>query len=159
MENGFFEKFVGGDGMKFDVVINEFGVENLVIFVLFFLVGEVLELLDMFNEVFKGVGGDLDVIFVNIFYDVVFLLVLVFEKVGGDKVGVVVVMLEVFNGEGEVICLGEWVKVKELIVVGIVIDYKGVVGDYNFDVNGDVFGIYVLFEVGFDGFEVVIEMK
>ncbi len=63
LENGFFDKFVGGDGMKSEAVINELGAENLATFVSSSPVGEQSESLDIFNESFKGIGGDPDAIF------------------------------------------------------------------------------------------------
>jgi len=159
LENGFFEKFVGGDGMKSDAVINELGAENLSTFVSSSPVGEKSEALDVFNEAFKGVGGDPDAIFVTTSYDAAFLLALAIEKAGGDKAGVAAAVAEVSNGEGETILPGEWKKAKELIAAGTAIDYKGAAGDLDFDAKGDVPGTYALWEVGSDGFEVITEMK
>lgn len=159
LENGFFEKYVGGDGMKSDAVIKELGTENLATFVSSSPVGEKSEALDVFNEAFKGVGGDPDAIFVTTSYDAAFLLALAIEKAGGDKAGVAAAVAEVSNGEGETILPGEWKKAKELIAAGTAIDYKGAAGDLNFDAKGDVPGTYALWEVGADGFEVVTEMK
>jgi branched-chain amino acid transport system substrate-binding protein len=159
LENGFFEKFVGGDGMKSDAVINELGAENLANFVSSSPVGEKSDSLDIFNEAFKGVGGDPDAIFTNTSYDAAFLLALALEKTGGKKEGVGAALREVSNGEGEAIRPGEWQKAKELIAAGTAIDYKGAAGDHNFDAKGDVPGTFALFEVGADGFEVVSEMN
>ncbi|MEJ8473689.1 ABC transporter substrate-binding protein [Roseibium algae] len=159
LENGFFEKFVGGDGMKSDAPINELGAENLANFVASSPVGEKSNALDLFNEAFKAIGGDPDAIFANTSYDAAFLLALAVEKAGGDKATVNKALREVSNGEGEVILPGEWAKAKKLIAEGTAIDYKGASGDQDFDAAGDVPGTYALFEVGTDGFEVVTEMK
>ncbi|MEO9526725.1 ABC transporter substrate-binding protein [Roseibium sp.] len=159
LENGFFEKFVGGDGMKSDAVINELGAENLAAFVASSPVGEQSESLDMFNEAFKGIGGDPDAIFATTSYDAAFMLALAIEKAGGAKDGVAAAMVEISDGKGETIRPGEWKKAKELIAAGTAIDYKGAAGDHNFDANGDVPGTYALWEVGADGYEVILEMK
>ncbi|TYC51458.1 ABC transporter substrate-binding protein [Rhodobacterales bacterium] len=159
LENGFFEKFVGGDGMKSEAVIDALGAENLVSFVASSPVGEQSKSLDMFNEAFKGAGGDPDAIFATTSYDAAFLMALALEKAGGNKDEVAAAMMEVSNGEGEPILPGEWKKAKELIAAGTAIDYKGAAGDQNFDENGDVPGTYALWEVGSDGFEVLSEMK
>lgn len=159
LENGFFEKFVGGDGMKSDAPINELGAENLATFVASAPVGEKSASLDTFNALFKEAGGDPDAIFVTTSYDAAFLAALALEKAGGDKAGVAAALREVSNGEGEPIGPGEWSKAKELIAAGTAIDYKGAAGDHNFDANGDVPGTFALFEVGSDGFEVITEMK
>ncbi|MBN9668925.1 ABC transporter substrate-binding protein [Roseibium aggregatum] len=159
LENGFFEKFVGGDGMKSEAIISELGAENLGSFVSSSPVGAKSKSLDVFNEAFKGIGGDPDAIFATTSYDAAFLMALALEKAGGKKEGVAAAMLEVSNGEGEPILPGEWKKAKELIAAGSAIDYKGAAGDHNFDANGDVPGTYALWEVGSDGFELVTEMK
>lgn len=159
LENGFFEKFVGGDGMKSDAVIDELGAENLTSFVASSPVGEKSNALDIFNEAFKASGGDPDAIFANTSYDAAFLMALAIEKAGGKKDAVAAAVSEVSNGEGEAILPGEWKKAKELIAAGKAIDYKGASGDLNFDANGDVPGTYALFEVGSDGYEVIAEMK
>ena len=159
LENGFFEKFVGGDGMKSEAVINELGAENLDTFVSSSPVGEQSQSLEIFNEAFKGIGGDPDAIFVTTSYDAAFLLALAIEKAGGKKEGVAAAMMEVSNGEGEPILPGEWKKAKELIAAGTAIDYKGAAGDHNFDDKGDVPGTYALWEVGSEGFEVLAQMK
>ncbi|MEP3048406.1 MAG: ABC transporter substrate-binding protein [Roseibium sp.] len=159
LENGFFEKFVGGDGMKSDAVINELGAENLATFVSSSPVGEKSASLDMFNKAFKDAGGDPDAIFANTSYDAAFMLALALEKTGGKKEGVGAALVEISNGEGEAIQPGEWKKAKDAIAAGKAIDYKGAAGDHNFDANGDVPGTYALFEVGADGFEVIKEMK
>ncbi len=159
LENGFFEKFVGGDGMKSDAPIKELGAENLATFVASSPVGEKSASLDVFNAAFKDAGGDPDAIFVTTSYDAAFLLALAIEKAGGDKAGVSAALREVSNGEGEAIMPGEWKKAKELIAASKAIDYKGAAGDHNFDAKGDVPGTYALFEVGANGFEVLTEMK
>jgi branched-chain amino acid transport system substrate-binding protein len=159
LENGFFEKFVGGDGMKSDAPIKELGAENLTTFVASSPVGEKSDALDMFSAAFKAAGGDPDAIFVTTSYDAAFLAALALEKAGGDKAAVPAALRDVSNGEGETILPGEWAKAKKLIDEGKAIDYKGAAGDHNFDANGDVPGTYALFKVNGDSFEVITEMK
>lgn len=159
LENGFFEKFIGGDGMKSDAPIKELGAENLTTFYASSPVGEKSDALNVFNDAFKAAGGDPDAIFVTTSYDAAFLLALAVEKAGGDKAGIPAALRAVSSGEGEAILPGEWKKAKELIAAGKAIDYKGAAGDLNFDKAGDVPGAYSLFKVGANGFEVVTEMK
>lgn len=159
LENGFFEKFVGGDGMKSDAPIKELGAENLTNFVASSPVGEKSAALDTFNAAFKASGGDPNAIFVTTSYDAAFLLAMAVEKAGGDKAGISKALRDVAGGEGEPIMPGEWKKAKELIDAGKAVDYKGAAGDQNFDANGDVPGAYALFKVAGDTFEVMTEMK
>lgn len=159
LENGFFEKFVGADGMKSEALIKELGAENLTTFVSSAPVGEASEALDTFNAAFKESGGDPDAIFVTTSYDAAFLAALAVEKAGGDKSKVSAALREVSNGEGEAILPGEWAKAKKLIAEGTAIDYKGAAGDQNFDAAGDVPGTYALFKVDGDKYAVISEMK
>ncbi len=159
LENGFFENFVGGDGMKSDAIIKELGAENLANFTASSPVGEKSDGLNLFNEAFKGAGGDPDAIFVTTSYDAAFMTALAVEKAGGDKTKVSAALREISNGEGETILPGEWSKAKELIAAGTSINYKGASGDLNFDSSGDVPGLYSLFKVTDNGFEVLTNMK
>ncbi|MXN66277.1 ABC transporter substrate-binding protein [Stappia sp. GBMRC 2046] len=159
LENGFFENFVGGDGMKSDAPIAELGAENLTTFTASSPVGAKSDALDVFNEAFKEVGGDPDAIFVTTSYDAAFLAALAIEKAGGDKAKVAEALRSVSDGKGEVILPGEWKKAKELIAAGTDIDYKGAAGDHDFDELGDVPGVYALFKVQDGAFVVDTEMK
>ncbi|MEP3277717.1 MAG: ABC transporter substrate-binding protein [Stappiaceae bacterium] len=159
LENGFFENFIGGDGMKSDAPIKELGGENLSTFLASSPVGEKSQSLEIFNEAFKAAGGDPDAIFVTTSYDATFLTALALEKAGGDKTKMSASLRDVSNGEGEAILPGEWEKAKKLISEGTAIDYKGAAGDQNFDEKGDVPGTYALFKVSGDAFELVSEMK
>lgn len=159
LENGFFENFVGADGMKSDATFKELGAENLTTFVASSPVGEKSDALEMFSKAFTEAGGDPNAIFVTTSYDAAFLMALAVEKAGGDKTKVAAAMREISNGTGETILPGEWAKAKELIAAGKAIDYKGAAGDHNFDEKGDVPGAYALFKVGANGFEMIGEMK
>lgn len=159
LENGFFEKFVGGDGMKSNAPIDALGAENLTTFVASSPVGSESEGLQIFNEAFTGAGGDKDAIFVTTSYDAAFLLALAIEKAGGDKAGVPAALREVASAPGEPILPGEWAKAKAAIAAGQDIDYKGAAGDHEFDENGDVPGAYALFGVKDGALEAITEMK
>ena len=159
LENGFFENFVGADGMKSDAPIKELGAENLETFLASAPVGEQSTALDAFSKAFSDIGGDPSAIFVTTSYDAAFMLALAIEKAGGDKAKVAASLREISNGEGEPILPGEWAKAKELIAAGTAIDYKGAAGEHNFNEAGDVPGAYALFRVSGNGFEVVSEMK
>ncbi|MCT8999532.1 ABC transporter substrate-binding protein [Chelativorans intermedius] len=159
LENGFFENFVGGDGMKSDAPIKALGAENLTTFTASSPVGETSQALELFNEVFKAAGGDPDAIFVTTSYDATFLAALAIEKAGGDKTKVAEALRSVSDGRGEVILPGEWRKAKELIAAGTDIDYEGAAGDHDFDERGDVPGAYALFKVEDGAFVVDAEMK
>ncbi|WP_186396193.1 ABC transporter substrate-binding protein [Stappia sp. TSB10GB4] len=159
LENGFFENFVGGDGMKSDAPIRELGADNLTTFIASAPVGQQSDALEVFNKAFSDIGGDPNAIFVTTSYDATFMLALAIEKAGADKSKVAAALREISNGEGEPILPGEWAKAKELIAAGTAIDYRGAAGEHNFDEAGDVPGAYALFKVSGSTFEVIAEME
>ncbi|MGP2490286.1 ABC transporter substrate-binding protein [Mesorhizobium sp. PUT5] len=159
IENGFFENFVGAEGMKTSAPIKAIGGDNLTTFTASAPVSVKSEALDIFNKGFAESGGDINASYVGPSYDAVFLLALAIEKAGGDKAKLPEALRAVSNGEGEPILPGEWKKAKELIAAGKAVDYRGASGELNFDANGDVPGSYALFKVVGDDWEVETEMK
>ncbi|NBN64608.1 ABC transporter substrate-binding protein [Microvirga tunisiensis] len=160
LENGFFKNFVGADGMKSDAPIKELGASNLNTFFTSAPVGEKSDSLEIFAKNFKDIGGDPDAVFVTTSYDATFLMAMAIEKAGGDKTKVAKALREITaTTDGEPVKPGEWAKAKELIAAGKPITYKGAAGDYTFDANGDVPGVYALFKVGAAGFEKMADMK
>ena len=159
IENGFFENFVGAEGMKTSAPIKAIGADNLKTFMASAPVSSKSEALDIFNKAFTEAGGDINSSYVGPSYDAVFLMALAIEKAGGDKAKLSESLRAVSNGEGEPIFPGEWKKAKELIDAGKAVDYKGASGELNFDANGDVPGSYALFRVEGDDWAVETEMK
>lgn len=143
LENGYFEKFVGGDGMKDDVLLKEIGAENLADLILTIstaLPGNPSR--EIFNQAFTARGGKVDGAFVGQGYDAGFLMALAIEQAGGtDRGKIARALREVASAPGEVVLPGEWKRAVALIAAGKDIDYKGVAGDHEFDENGDVAGI------------------
>jgi branched-chain amino acid transport system substrate-binding protein len=159
LENGFFEKFIGGDGMKAQNIIGDIGAENLATFVASSPTGEGGEALERFNAATTAAGGDPNAIFATSGYDAGFLLALAYEHAGGDKAKMSASLRAVASAPGEPILPGEWAKAKALIAEGKDIDYKGAAGDMEFDMNGDVPGTYALFNVAGDAFVAMAEMQ
>lgn len=159
IENGFFENFVGAEGMKTSAPIRGIGADNLTTFMASAPISSKSEALDIFNKAFADFGGDISASYVAPSYDAVFLMALAIEKARGDKSKLAESLRAVSNGQGEPIMPGEWKKAKELIAAGKAINYKGASGELDFDSNGDVPGSYALFKVSGDDYEVVTEMK
>ncbi|TVQ54526.1 MAG: amino acid ABC transporter substrate-binding protein [Rhodobacteraceae bacterium] len=159
LENGFFERFVGGDGMRAQALIGELGAENLENFVVSAPTGEGGVSLEIFEALFTAAGGDPAGTYVATGFDAGFLLAMAFEHAGGDPAKMSASLRAVASAPGEPILPGEWAKAKELIAAGRDVDYKGAAGDHEFDMNGDVPGSFALFRVAGDGFEVVTEMR
>ncbi len=142
MESGDFAKFVGGDGMVGDKLIDALG-------------GDV----DMiatkpgspelsgkapFVEAAKAAGMDPDAVFSAQAYDAAFILALAIEKAGsGDRAAVAKAVRAVSNAPGEEILPGEFEKAAAAIKAGKDINYQGASGNHEFDAAGDVPGVIV----------------
>lgn len=156
LENGFFEKFVGGDGMKTDALIDALGADNLETFTTSAPIGAESEGLEVFNELYMEAGGDQSAVYATTSYDAAFLLALAIEKAGAaDRSKISQALREVATAPGEVILPGEWEKARKLIAEGQDINYQGAAGDHEFDENGDVPGVYGLFGVEGDTLKLV----
>ena len=159
LENGFFEKFVGGDGMRADNIIAELGAANLETFVTSSPIGSGGEGLERFAALATAAGQNPDAVFAASGFDAAFLLALAYEHAGGDAAKMAASLRAVASAPGEPVFPGEWAKAKALIAAGTDIDYKGASGDHEFDAAGDVPGSFGLFTVGAERFELSVEMK
>jgi branched-chain amino acid transport system substrate-binding protein len=125
LENGFFEKFVGGDGMKTDALIAALGADNLKGFTTSAPIGAESVGLDTFNKHYMAAGGDESAVYATTSYDAAFLLALAIEKAGAaDRSKISAALREVASAPGEVILPGEWEKAKKLIAAGQDINYR-----------------------------------
>src|SRR3546814_3892614 len=82
LENGFFEKFVGGDGMKTDALIDALGADNLEGFTTSAPVGADSAGLEVFNKLYQEAGGDESAVYATTYYAAASLLALAIEKAG-----------------------------------------------------------------------------
>ena len=144
LENGFFERFIGTDGLRDNLLIEDIGAENLE-GIMFTSptsppessAGEKFEA----NYAAAYDSTD-DKFFIQQTYDATFLIALAIEQAGTtDRTAVRDALRTVANPPGEVIEPGEWAKALELIAAGTDIDYNGVSGSHDFDENGDVAGV------------------
>src|SRR5690606_30063707 len=159
IENGFFENFVGADGMRDEAMIKTLGADNLSTFRVSAPMGESGAAFDAFSAGFRAAGGDPNATFAATSYDAAFLMALAIEHAGGDKSKLSASLRAVSSAPGEPILPGEWAKAKQLIAEGKDIDYKGAAGDHEFDKAGDVPGNYSLFKVSGSSYEAVADMK
>lgn len=144
LENGFFSRFVGTDGLRDNLLIEQIGADNLK--GTFFTspssppgtaAGE------RFEAAYKAAFGDpAGKLFVQQVYDAAFLMALAIEQAGStDRAAVHDALRKVANAPGEVILPGEWEKAAALIKAGTDIDYQGVSGPIELDAKGDVPGV------------------
>ncbi len=144
LENGFFSQFIGTDGMRDNLLIEQIGAENLA--GIFFTsptsppettAGAKFE--EMYSAAYETTD---DKFFIAQTYDAMMLAALAIEKAGStDRTAVRDALREVASPPGEVIEPGEWAKAKELIAAGQDIDYVGASGPHDFDEKGDVNGV------------------
>ena len=150
LENGFFDRFIGTDGLRDNLLVEEIGAENL----------EGIMFTSPTSPPESSAGAKFeanyaaayettnDKFFIQQTYDATFLVALAIEKAGStDREAIRDALREVANPPGEIIEPGEWSKALELIAAGQDIDYNGVSGPHDFDENGDVAGFIGQFEL------------
>lgn len=152
LENGFFERFVGADGMKSEAMVRAIGAENLSTLLVSAPTGTESEALEAFRSAFRERGGDPDGIFAATSYDASFLLALAIEHAGGERSQISRSLRAVASAPGEPVFPGQWSKAKALIAEGKDIHYHGAAGEQGFDEAGDVAGAYTLFRIEGQGF-------
>ena len=144
LENGFFDRFVGTDGLRDELLIQEIGEENLGD--IFFTAPSSPPGTDAgarFEEAYAAAyESTRDKFFIQQTYDSVFLAALAIEQAGStDRAAVRGALRAVSNPPGATILPGEWERAKELIAAGEAINYAGAAGPHDFDANGDVAGV------------------
>ena len=139
LENGFFSKFIGGDGMIAQEVIDEIGADNLGDAV--FTKGTA----DSNSSHFKTFAGLFDRPsdpYTAQAWDAVMIAALALESAGGATRDLIAHVRSVANAPGVEVGPGDWAKAKALLAAGKEINYQGIAGAHEFDANGDVAGIY-----------------
>jgi len=156
LENGFFEKFVGTDGLRDDILIEQVGADALAS--TFFTSPTSPEdnpARDSLHERFDATFGEgSDKPFVDQSYDATMLIALAIEKAGStDRTAIRDALREVANEPGEIVGPGEWAKAVQLLSEGKDINYEGASGSHEFDENGDVSGFIGKFVVDGDSYK------
>ena len=156
LENGFFERFIGTDGLRDDLLIEQVGAEALA--TSFFSAPTSPEenpVAGPFHKRFDETYGEgSDKPFVDQSYDATMLIGLAIEKAGStDRTAVRDALREVANAPGEVVGPGEWKKAVALLAEGKDINYEGVSGQHEFDDKGDVAGYIGKFIVDGDSYK------
>jgi branched-chain amino acid transport system substrate-binding protein len=144
LENGFFSRFVGTDGLRDNLLIEQIGADNLKD--TFFTspssppgtsAGE------KFKAAYMAAFGDpAGKLFAEQVYDAAFVTALAIEQAGStDRTAIRDALRKVANAPGDVIEPGEWEKAVALIKAGTDINYEGTSGSIEFDAKGDVPGV------------------
>ena len=139
LENSFFTKFIGGDGMLAQEVIDEIGADNL---------GDTV-----FTKGTADAGSSNFKTFAGLFdrpsdpytaqaWDAVMIAALALESAGSATRDLIAHVRSVANAPGVEVGPADWAKAKALLAAGKDINYQGIAGENEFDANGDVAGIY-----------------
>ena len=139
LENGFFSKFIGGDGMIAQEVIDEIGADNLGDAV--FTKGTADESSSHFKT-FAGLFDRPSDPYTAQAWDAVMIAALALESAGSATRDLIAHVRSVGNAPGVEVGPGDWAKAKALLAAGKEINYQGIAGANEFDANGDVAGIY-----------------
>lgn len=140
LEGGFFNRFIGGDGMRDDVLPRELGA-NLNITVTQPVPRAGNPSLETFQQMFTAVGGNPSSIFVAQGYDGAFALALAIQHAGStDRARVSASLRAITAQGGTVIRPGQWREAVAALTAGRRITYVGASGPIEFDANGDVPG-------------------
>lgn len=141
LENGFFTKFIGTDGLRDPKMVAQLGGKNLE-GMIFSTPGEVpgTSAADKLTKAFTAYDPDsVGKPYAAQTYDATFLIALAIEKAGStDRTAVRDALRAVANPPGVVIEPGEWAKAKKLIDAGKDINYEGATGPQDFDAQGEV---------------------
>ena len=143
LENGLFNRFIGTDGLRDNLLIEKIGADNLKTSFFTSPSSPDSEAGKKFDEIYaKAFQTTKDKIFIGQVYDSMMLTALAIEKAGStDRTKVRDALREVASAPGEKVGPGDWQKAKELIDAGKDVDYQGATGDMEFDANGDVAGV------------------
>ncbi len=139
LENGFFSKFIGGDGMIAQEVIDEIGADNLGDAV--FTKGTADQSSSHFKT-FEGLFDRPSDPYTAQAWDAVMVAALALEHAGSATRDLSAHVRAVTNAPGVEIGPADWAKAKALIASGKDINYQGISGVHEFDENGDVGGVY-----------------
>jgi branched-chain amino acid transport system substrate-binding protein len=147
LEGGFFNRFIGGDGMRDDVLPRELGA-NLNITVTQPVPRAGNPGLEIFQRMFSAIGQNPASIFVAQAYDATFALALAIQHSGGtDRSRISASLRAVTAPGGTVIRPGQWREAVAALAAGQRITYVGAAGPIEFDANGDVPGNVAQFTI------------
>ena len=144
LENGFFTQFVGTDGLRDNLLIQQVGADNLKgIFFTSPSAKPGTSSAEKFEKLYSAAYKTTkDKFFIAQTYDAVMLAALAIEQAGStDRTKIRDALRKVCCAPGEVIEPGEWAKAKAAIAAGKKIDYNGAASPAEFDANGDVAGV------------------
>ncbi len=146
LENGFFSKFVGADGMR-DKVLFKLGAAALKDKLLIISpTSPKNNARSAFEKAAKADGNDPNGPFVAQGYDAAMMIALAIEKAGStDRKKISAALRDISSAPGVEVGPGDWKKAVDALASGKSINYTGASGPHDFDKAGDVGGVYADF--------------
>ncbi|MBL42885.1 MAG: amino acid ABC transporter substrate-binding protein [Rhodospirillaceae bacterium] len=153
LENGFFSKFVGADGMR-DKVLFKLGANALKDKLLIISpTSPKNKARSAFEKAAKADGNDPNGPFVAQGYDAAMMIALAIQKAGStDRKKISAALRDIASAPGVEVGPGDWKKAVDAIASGKSINYTGASGPHDFDKAGDVGGVYADFIIKGDDF-------
>ena len=144
LEGAFFTQFIGTDGLRDKLLIDQIGADNLKS-ALFTSPSAPpgTPSLEAFEKAYTAAYQTTkDKLFIQQVYDVTFIAALAIEKAGStDRAKIRDALRDVGSAGGEAVGPGDWKKAVDLIAAGKKITYVGAACPCQFDQNGDVAGV------------------
>jgi branched-chain amino acid transport system substrate-binding protein len=149
LENKFFDRFIGTDGMVSEKLIQRIGLKGLKKSFFSRPASSKTTASEKFDKIYAAFSEHkLKSIFIREAYDATMILALAIQKAGSDdRAKVQANIRSVANAGGEIIEPGEWAKALNAISSGKDINYNGAAGEHEIDKNGDVPGVFGHFTV------------
>ena len=143
LESGDFSKFIGGDGMPEQSLIDAIGADALEGMIFTRSGSREGQGKDNFTTMWKEGGFD-DSSYAPHAYDATFLLALAMEKKGNaEREGMSEALRAVAGPPGMQVYVGEWDKALAALKQGEDINYEGAAGSQDFNEQGDVAGMII----------------
>ena len=143
LEGAFFSTFIGTDGLRDKLLIDQIGADNLK--TAMFTSPSAppgTPQLEAFEKAYAAAyQSTKDKLFIQQVYDATFIAALAIQKAGStDRKAIRDALRDVGSPGGEVVGPGDWKKAVDLIAAGKKITYVGAACPCQFDKNGDVAG-------------------
>lgn len=143
IEGGDFTKFVGGDGMASDSLVEGVGAEALEGMIITRPGSPAGAGIDKFVAM-REAAGISESVYDSQAFDAMFMLALAMQQKGSASAdGMSAALRSISSPPGVVINPGEWTKAVSALAEGKDINYEGAGGSLDFDENGDVSGLIV----------------
>lgn len=144
IENGFFQRYIGTDGMRDQSVVDQVGARQLEgMFGTGPGTAATPERRAAYEAAFRRANAAMDpgAAFVAQAYDAAYLFALAIQQAGSaDRAAIRGALRNVANAPGEVVGPGEFARARTLLAAGTKVNYEGASGPVEFNATGDAQG-------------------